>query len=97
MLGTAAQPEAQESHQRYPDFRKLPDDQRGALAEAIGQIAGQSAEDGPWRVKKDRHQRDRVGLAHETLMNREEHRRGMDGLIVERGEELSNDEPDVRA
>ena len=44
------------------DLGDLPEDQRIAFAEAIGEVAGEGAEDGPGSVEENRHQRDGRGL-----------------------------------
>ena len=68
-----------------------------ALAVAVGEVAGERAEDGPGGIEEDRHQRNRRRLGEGLRVDGEEHRRGVNGLIVECGQELGDQQADVRA
>ena len=63
----------------------------------VGKVARERAEDGPGRVEQDRHQRDGVGLGQDRRVDRVEHRRGVDRLVVEAGQELGDDQADEGA
>ena len=64
-----------------------------ALAVAVGEVAGDGAEDGPGGVEEDRHQRDGAVSVSVPRVDGEEHGRGVDGLVVEGGEELGDEQP----
>jgi hypothetical protein len=85
-----AHPEAECGDDHDRDFNQLPEDERVALAEPVRVVAGEGDEHGPWGVKKDGHQSDRPGRRQRLAIDGEEHRRGVDRLVVEGREELGD-------
>ena len=67
------------------------------LAVAVGEVAGEGAEDGPGGVEQDRHQRDGLGLGEDAACGWRRTWPRVDGLVVEAGEELGDDQADERA
>src|SRR4029077_3987928 len=94
LAGPAAQPEADESDRSNADLCELPKNQRIPLAETVSEVARQRAEHRPRCVKKDGQPEDGLGFVQCLLIDGEKHRRGVNGLIVEGGEELGHQQPD---
>ena len=87
-----ADPESADREERDGDLDDLPGDERDALAVAVGEVARDGAKDRPGGVEQDRHEGDGTRLGHRPGVDREEHRRGVDRLVVEGGEELGDEE-----
>jgi hypothetical protein len=96
MMGHAPQPKTGQCRKSDANLRDLPNNQGISFAVLICQVAGNRAKNRPGRVEKNRHQRNGVGLRHRFRIDREEHRRGMNGLIVEGGQELGDEQTDER-
>ncbi len=80
----AAEDEAEQGQTSNADFGEFPIDERVTLAVFVGEVACQRGEHGPGREEQDRHQRDGRFLRQRFAIDGEEHRRGVDRLIVER-------------
>ncbi len=91
-----AQPEAEQGDEGDADLGELPGDEGVILAVAVGEEAGEGAEEGPGGVEEDGHEADGLGLVEGAAVDGEEHGRGVDGLVVEGGQELGRQQGDER-
>jgi hypothetical protein len=92
MIVRGSQPESEQGDQGDADLCDFPEYQRVALAVPVGQVAGDGAENCPGDIEQNRHQRNGVRRGHGLLIDGKEHGRGMDGLIVEGGQELGHEQ-----
>ena len=90
-MAVPPQPEAGQGHEADEDLDDLPDDQGVALAVAVGEPAGHGGEDGPGQIEEQGHEGDRPRLAQHAQVDGVEHGGGVDGLVVEGGEELGDE------